>query len=71
VGRAILPSSATGIILGAVCFITGRSSTAGIRAITVTVDATSAEVGEYTYSWVRYEGVTYYGKEAASLLMSN
>ncbi len=42
----------------------------GIRAITVTVNATSAEVGEYTYSWVRYEGVTYHGKEAASLLIS-
>jgi len=44
---------------------------AGIRAITVTVNATSAEVGEYTYSRVKYEGVTYYGKEAASLLMLN
>lgn len=43
---------------------------AGIRAITVTVNSTSAEVGEYTYSWARYEGVTYYGNEAASLLIS-
>jgi nitrogen fixation protein NifB len=42
----------------------------GIRAITVTVNATSADVGKDIYSWARYKGVTYHGKEAASLLIS-
>jgi nitrogen fixation protein NifB len=44
--------------------------TVGIRAVTVTVNATSADVGKDIYSWVRYEGVTYRGEEAASLLIS-
>jgi nitrogen fixation protein NifB len=42
----------------------------GIRAVTVTVNATSADVGKDIYSWVRHDGVTYRGEEAASLLIS-
>jgi nitrogen fixation protein NifB len=42
----------------------------GIRAITITVNATSAHVGKDIYSWVSYKGVTYHGEEAASLLIS-
>jgi nitrogen fixation protein NifB len=42
----------------------------GIRAVTVTVNATSGDVGKDVYSWVRYNRVTYYGKEAASFLIS-
>jgi nitrogen fixation protein NifB len=42
----------------------------GIRSVTVTVNATSADVGKDVYSCVRYKGVTYRGEEAASLLIS-
>jgi nitrogen fixation protein NifB len=36
----------------------------------VTVNAFSSDVGKYIYSWVRYDGVTYHGEEAASLLIA-
>ena len=42
----------------------------GVKAITVTVNAFSSDVGKNIYSWVRYDGVTYRGEEAASLLIA-
>ena len=42
----------------------------GVEAITVTVNAFSSDVGKDIYSWVRYDGVTYRGEEAASLLIA-
>lgn len=43
----------------------------GVKAITVTVNAFSSDIGKNIYSWVRYDGVTYRGEEAASLLIAN
>ena len=42
----------------------------GVKAITVTVNAFSSDVGKDIYSWVRYDGVTYHGEEAASHLIA-
>jgi nitrogen fixation protein NifB len=42
----------------------------GIKAVTVTVNAISADVGKDIYSWARYDGVTYRGEEAAVLLIA-
>jgi len=42
---------------------------AGIRALTVTVNAPDGEVGERIYGWVRYAGRTYRGREGADLLV--
>jgi len=41
----------------------------GVRALTVTVNAPDATAGRRIYSWVRYHGVLYRGKEAASILL--
>ncbi len=43
----------------------------GLRHLTVTMNAVDPEIGAQIYSWVRYNGVTYRGKEAAELLMNN
>lgn len=42
----------------------------GVKAITVTVNAFSSDVGKNIYSWVRDDGVTYQGEESASLLIA-
>jgi nitrogen fixation protein NifB len=42
---------------------------AGVTSLTVTVNAPDAEVGEQIYAWVRCDGQTYRGREAAALLL--
>ncbi len=42
---------------------------AGVKALTVTVNAPDSLVGAGIYSWVRYHGVIYYGQEAAGILL--
>jgi nitrogen fixation protein NifB len=42
---------------------------AGVTALTVTVNAADAEVGQQIYRWVRYHGETYRGREGAELLL--
>ena len=42
----------------------------GVKAITVTVNAPSSDTGKHVYSWVRHNGITYRGEEAAALLIS-
>lgn len=43
---------------------------AGVRALTVTVNAPDSGVGKDIYSWVKYEGTTFRGEEAADLLIT-
>jgi len=43
---------------------------AGVRAITVTVNAPDSNVGKHIYSWVKYRGTIYRGEEAAALLIA-
>lgn len=45
-------------------------SSAGVRALTVTVNACDSRVGGLIYSWVRYHGATCQGEQAADLLIS-
>jgi nitrogen fixation protein NifB len=42
----------------------------GVKAVTVTVNAPDGDVGMHIYSWVRYSGIIYHGKEAAELLIT-
>ena len=42
---------------------------AGVTALTVTVNAADAEVGQHIYRWVHYHGETYRGREGAELLI--
>ncbi|HEY96270.1 MAG TPA: radical SAM protein [Dehalococcoidia bacterium] len=42
---------------------------AGVKAITVTVNAPDSAVAKNIYSWVKYRGTVYRGKEAAELLI--
>lgn len=42
----------------------------GVSHVTVTVNAVTPDVGSKVYSWVRYEGKNYYGKEAARILLA-
>ena len=42
---------------------------AGVTSLTVTVNAPDAEVGQEIYAWVRCDGQTYRGQEAAALLL--
>lgn len=42
----------------------------GVKAVTVTVNAPDGDVGMHIYSWVRYNGIIYCGKEAAELLIT-
>ncbi len=44
---------------------------AGVRALTVTVNAPDSDVGKYIYSWVRYRGRVYRGQEAAQVLLTS
>jgi len=44
---------------------------AGVKSITITINAVAPEVGEKVYSWVRYQGVKYHGRAAADLLTFN
>ncbi len=43
---------------------------AGVKALTVTVNASDSRVGKRIYSWVKYRGTIYRGEEAAALLIS-
>ena len=43
---------------------------AGVRALTVTVNAADGRVGKDIYSWVKYQGTVYRGEEAAALLIT-
>ena len=43
---------------------------AGVTALTVTVNAPDSEVGRQIYTWVRYQGMTYRGQEAAEVLLA-
>lgn len=42
----------------------------GVNHITVTLNAINPEVGKQIYDWMRFDGVTYRGSEAAQLLIS-
>jgi nitrogen fixation protein NifB len=44
---------------------------AGIRALTVTVNAPDSAVGQHIYAWVRYQGTIYRGPEATNVLIEN
>jgi len=42
---------------------------AGVRALTVTVNASDSRVGKNIYSWAKYRGTIYRGEKAAALLI--
>ena len=42
----------------------------GLAALTVTVNAPDGAVGRHVYSWVRYRGKVYQGREAAEVLIT-
>lgn len=42
---------------------------AGVRALTVTVNAPNSQVGRNIYSWVKYQGTIHRGEKAAALLI--
>ncbi|MGY0288726.1 MAG: nitrogenase molybdenum-iron cofactor biosynthesis protein [Thermoproteota archaeon] len=43
----------------------------GVKAVTVTVNAISPEIGEKIYEWVSYDGKIYRGLEGAKILIEN
>ena len=43
---------------------------AGVRSLTVTVNASDSRVGKDIYSWVKYQRTIYRGEEAAALLIA-
>ena len=43
---------------------------AGVRSLTVTVNASDSRIGKDIYSWVKYQGTIYRGEEAAALLIA-
>jgi nitrogen fixation protein NifB len=43
----------------------------GVSALTVTVNALDWEVGRQIYSWARFDGKTFRGKEAAKIIITN
>ena len=43
----------------------------GVRSLTVTINAVTAETAAKIYSWVIYQGRRYEGREAAELLLRN
>jgi len=43
---------------------------AGVRALTVTVNASDSRAGKHIYSWVKYQETIYRGEEAAALLIT-
>jgi nitrogen fixation protein NifB len=48
-----------------------RLLAAGVRALTVTVNAPDAEVGQRIYVWVRHRGTVYRGREGAEVLLAS
>jgi len=46
-----------------------RLRSAGVSALTVTINAASVPVGQQVYSWVRYRDCLYRGADAAQLLL--
>jgi len=42
----------------------------GLRALTVTVNASDSRVGQHIYSWAKYQGTIYRGEEAAAILIT-
>jgi nitrogen fixation protein NifB len=44
---------------------------AGVRSLTVTINAVSIKTAESLYAWIVYEGKRYEGREAAQLLIRN
>jgi len=44
---------------------------AGVRSLTVTINAVTPETAEKVYSWIMYEGRRYSGQEAAEILLAN
>ncbi len=46
-----------------------RLRSAGVSALTVTINSASVAVGRQIYSWVRYRGSLYRGADAAQLLL--
>lgn len=42
----------------------------GVRALTVTVNASDSRVGQHIYSWAKYQGTIYRGQEAAALIIA-
>jgi nitrogen fixation protein NifB len=40
-----------------------------LQTLTVTINAPDGEVGQRIYGWIRYDGKTYRGREAADLLV--
>jgi nitrogen fixation protein NifB len=43
---------------------------AGVRVLTVTVNASDSRVGKHIYSWAKYQGTIYRGEEAAALVIT-
>ena len=43
----------------------------GVRALTVTINAPDAKIGQRIYTWVRHEGAFHRGREAAEVLLSH
>ena len=43
---------------------------AGVRSLTITINAVSAETAAAVYAWVIYDGKRYEGREAAHLLLA-
>jgi nitrogen fixation protein NifB len=44
---------------------------AGVRSLTITINAVTPETAEKVYSWIMYEGRRYSGGEAAEILLAN
>ena len=44
---------------------------AGVRSLTVTINAVTPEIAEKVYAWASYKGKKYTGKDAARLILGN
>jgi nitrogen fixation protein NifB len=44
---------------------------AGVRSLTITINAVTTDTAESLYSWVEYKGKRYQGREAAQILIRN
>jgi nitrogen fixation protein NifB len=44
---------------------------AGVRSLTVTINAVTPEMAEKVYSWAQYNGKRYTGREAAAKILNN
>jgi len=49
----------------------GQLLAAGVKSLTVTINAVTPETAEKVYQWVMYQGRRYEGREAAELLLAN